>query len=492
MDKFQKVGRKTLKISRVISSILWRFGERSIAQGISLGVTIVLARLLSPSDFGTIALITVFINILQVFIDSGLGSALIQKQDADDVDFSTVFYFNCASCTFIYGLLFFSAPWIAIFYQDETLTDLIRALGVILLISGVRSIQNAYIIRLLAFRLSFVTSMVSLTISAFTAVIMALKGFGVWALVTQQIVANGLGTVTLWYATSWRPKLVFSKDRFKFLFTYGYRLLFSALIDTGYRNISQLIIGRFYTPSDLAYYTQGEKYPMTLVSNINASIDNVLFPVLSQVQNNPLQLRNMMRRAICVSSFLLWPLMILLAVVAEPLVRILMTDKWLILVPYLQVFCFSWVLLPIHTANLNGIKAMGKSDIFLQLELIKKVMGLCILGATMFYGPFAMACGTVVSSFISTIINSWPNRKLLGYSYRDQWRDIIPGCLLAVLTGGFVYPLGFIAWSDWGIVVVQLSLGFIIYVLLAYTFRLDVLNYLIQTVRKAIDKNNRV
>ncbi len=469
-----------MKTSRVISGMFWRFLERSAAQGISLGVTILLARLLSPADFGTIALMAVFINILQIFVDSGLGSALIQKKNADDVDFSTVFYFNCVSCAVVYGFLYYFAPWIAVFYQDEALTELIRVLGIILLISGVRSVQNAYIIRKLAFRLSFKASLIALITSAVVAVTMAFYGFGVWALIMQQIVNVTMGTVVLWYMTAWRPKLIFSTKRFRFLFSFGSRLLLSSLLDTGYKNISQLIIGRIYSPSDLAYYTQGARYPMTIVSNINASIDSVLFPVLSQAQDDPSHLRNMMRRAICVSSFLLWPLMMLLAAVAEPLVRLLMTEKWLPLVPYLQVFCFSYALWPIHTANLNGIKALGRSDIFLRLELIKKAMGLCILGATMFYGPFVMACGTAVSGVISTFINSWPNRKLLNYSGREQWKDIAPGCILAVLSGAIVYPLGNMGWPDALAVVAEFLLGLLVYGLLAYMLRLEVLNYLMR------------
>ncbi len=477
-----------MKLSRVISGMLWRFMERSASQGISLGVTILLARLLTPADFGTIALLTIFINILQVFVDSGFGSALIQKKDADDVDFSTVFYFNCISCAVMYAVLYFLAPWIADFYQDEMLTELIRVLGVVLLISGVRSVQNAYIIRNLAFRLSFNASMVALITSAIVAVAMAFYGFGVWALVMQQIVNVAMGTITLWCVTTWRPKLTFSRQRFHFLFSFGSRLLLSSLLDTGYKNLSQLVIGRMYSPSDLAYYTQGARYPMTIVSNINASIDSVLFPVLSQVQDDPEHLRNMMRRAICVSSFLLWPLMMLLAAVADPLVRLLMTEKWLPLVPYLQVFCFTYALWPIHTANLNGIKALGRSDIFLRLEIIKKVMGLCILVVTMFYGPFVIACGMAVSGLISTVINSWPNRKLLGYSCCEQWKDIAPGCLLAILAGVVVYPLGGMGWPDILAVAVELTLGLLVYGLLSYVFRLDVVEYLLQMLKGRKDK----
>ncbi|SFH98299.1 Membrane protein involved in the export of O-antigen and teichoic acid [Selenomonas ruminantium] len=478
-----------MKISRVISGMFWRFIEKSASQGISLAVTILLARLLSPTDFGTLALLTIFINILQVFVDSGLGSALIQKKDVDDVDFSTVFYFNCVSCAVMYGVLYFGAPWIAEFYQDEALTELIRVLGLVLLISGVRSVQNAYIIRKLAFRLSFTASLTALMISAIVAVVMAFYGFGVWALIMQQIVNVAVGTVVLWYVTAWRPKLTFSRQRFHFLFTFGSRLLLSSLLDTGYKNLSQLIIGRIYSPSDLAYYTQGARYPMTIVSNINASIDSVLFPVLSQAQDDTAHLRNMMRRAVCVSSFLLWPLMMLLAAAAEPLVRLLMTEKWLPLVPYLQVFCFSYALWPIHTANLNGIKALGRSDIFLRLEIIKKVMGLCVLVTTMFYGPFVMACGTAASGLVSTAINSWPNRKLLGYSCREQWEDIAPGCILAVLVGATVYPLGHMGWPDALSVAAEVLLGLLLYALLAYLLKLEVLTYLVQTVESIRKKH---
>ena len=468
----------------IIKNFIWKFAERCGAQGISFVVAILLARLLSPTDYGTIALVQVLLTILSVFVDSGLGSALIQKKEADTLDFSSAFFLNVVVSLLLYIVVWCIAPYLASFYGMPEITVLIRVLSLILLISALRNVQQAYVSKHMLFKKFFYSTVGAAIVSAIVGVGMALWGWGVWSLVAQQLVDVLVGTIVLWITVPWRPKLEFSLKRIKGLFSYGWKLLTSALLDTGYQQLWQLLIGKAYSPADLAFVNQGQKYPNFIVSNINSSIDSILFPVLSQAQNDLVHLRNMMRRAICVSSFLLWPLMMLLAAMAEPLVRLLMTEKWLPLVPYLQVFCFSYALWPIHTANLNGIKAIGRSDIFLRLEIIKKLMGLCILVVTISYGTFVMACGIAASGLVSTFINSWPNRKLLGYSYREQWKDITPGCLLAILVGGVVYPLGHNGWPDALVVVVEGLLGLLLYVLLAYVLKLEALAYLVQTAKK--------
>lgn len=468
---------------RVLIAFLWKFGERSSAQVISLLVQIVLARILMPSDYGTVALLLIFINILQVFVDSGLGNALIQKKDADDVDFSTIFVFNCFICTLLYGVLFLAAPFIAAFYQDDSLVPLLRVLGLNMLIYGVRNIQQAYIARKMAFRLFFVSTLVALLLSAVVGIGMAYSGYGVWALVAQSLVSNAIGTVMLWGLTDWRPKLLFVYARFRHLFSFGSKLLCSCLLDTCYNNFSQMIIGRLYTPSDLAFYTQGEKFPLVIVSNVNASIDSVLLPSLSQQQDDSERVRHMLRRAMQTSSFVMWPLMMGLAVIAEPLVILLLTEKWLPLVPYLQIFCFSYALWPIHTANLNGINAMGRSDIFLKLEIVKKAIGVLMLVFLIPYGPFAMCCGGLMGGIVCTFINAYPNRSLLGYSYLAQIRDIAPSCLLAITMGVIIYPIAWLGFGNMLTMGIQLVTGFIFYLAFSYLFHLRAFAYVLETVQ---------
>ena len=265
----------------VVKGFMWRFAERCGAQLVSFVVSIVLARILSPEDYGTIALVTVFTAILQVFVDSGLGTVLIQKKDADDLDFSSVFYFNFIVCLVLYAVMFLAAPYIALFYEDSTLTSVIRVLSLTIVISGVKGIQQAYVSRNMLFKRFFFSTIGGTIFSAFLGIGMACAGFGVWALVAQQISNTAIDTLILWITVKWRPKKVFSWQRLKYLLSFGWKLLVSALLDTGYNNLRNLIIGKLYSPTDLAFYNQGDKFPKVIVTNINASIDSVLLPTMS-------------------------------------------------------------------------------------------------------------------------------------------------------------------------------------------------------------------
>ena len=410
----------------VINNFFWRFMERCGAQGVAFVVSIILARLLDPSVYGTVALVSVFMLIMQVFVDSGMGNALIQKKDADDLDFSSVFWFNIAMCTLLYLIMFFAAPFISSFYGIPELTLIVRVMSLMLIISGMKNIQQAYVSRHMMFRIFFFTTLGGTVIAAIVGIAMAYMGFGVWALVAQMLVNAFVDTVILWITVKWRPKKIFSMSRLKGLFSYGWKLLISSVLDTVYNELRQLIIGKIYTPADLAQFNQGQKFPQFTVVNINASIDSVLLPTMSKAQDNPAAIRSMTRRAIKTSTYLMMPFMVGLAVCAEPAVRLIITDKWLPCVPYLRIFCFSFAFYPIHTANLNAIKAMGRSDLFLILEILKKVVGLTAILSTMWISVMAMAYSMIFTSVICQIINAWPNKKLLGYSYLNQVADMLP------------------------------------------------------------------
>ena len=405
--------------------------ERTGSQSVSFVVSIILARLLAPEAYGTIALITVFTALLQVFINSGLGVALIQKKDADDLDFSTVFYFNIALCLVLYGLLCLSAPLIADFYELPELTPLIKTLGLTLVISGVNNIQQSYVSKTMQFRRFFFATLGGTLFSAVIGIVLAYKGYGVWALVVQKLTNDAVNTAILWITVKWRPRWMFSCKRLKGLFSYGWKMLVSALLDAGYRDLRQLIIGKMYTATDLAYYNKGNQLPSLLVANINSSIDSVLLPTLAAEQDDCTRVKSMTRRAIKTSTYIMMPMMMGLAVCAEPLIRLLLTEKWMSCVLFLRVFCFTYAFHPIHTANLNAIKAMGRSDLFLKLEILKKSVGLVALLATMFISVEAMAYSLLVTTFASQAINAWPNKKLLGYSYLEQFKDMLPQILLS-------------------------------------------------------------
>ena len=357
--------------TNVITNFFWRFLERCGAQGVTFIVSIVLARLLDPTVYGTVALVTIFTTIMQVFVDSGMGNALIQKKDADDLDFSSVFYFNMAMCSVLYLIMFFAAPFIASFYRMPELTAIVRVLSFVVVISGVKNVQQAYVSRHLMFKRFFFSTLGGTIGAAVIGIAMAYLGFGVWALVAQMLFNAAVDTTILWITVKWRPKKMFSFQRLKSLFSYGWKLLASSLIDTVYNDLRQLIIGKKYSSGDLAYYNQGKKFPQLIVTNINTSIDSVLLPTMSKAQDDMAAVRSMTRRAIKTSTFLMMPAMIGLAVCAEPLVQLILTEKWLPCVLFLRIFCITYAFYPIHTANLNAIKAMGRSDLFLKLEIIK-------------------------------------------------------------------------------------------------------------------------
>ena len=364
---------------KVIKNFLWRFFERCGAQGVSFVVQIVLARILAPDVYGTIALITVFTTILQVFVDSGMGNALIQKKNADNLDFSSVFYFNIVVCIILYICMFFAAPLIAVFYENNELVPVIRVLSLTLVISGIKNVQQAYVSRTMQFKKFFFSTLAGTIGAAIIGIALAYNGFGVWALVAQQIFNATLDTIVLWITVKWRPEKKFSLKRLKGLFSYGWKLLASSLLNQIYSEITTLIIGKVYTTTDLAQYNRGNTFPMFIINNVNSSIDSVLLPTMSKEQDNIGIVKNMTRRAIKTSTYVIAPLMMGLAFVGEPLVSLILTDKWLPCVPFMRVFCITYMFYPIHTANLNAIKALGRSDLYLKLEIIKKIAGIVVI-----------------------------------------------------------------------------------------------------------------
>lgn len=476
-----------MAIVNVMKNFLWRFAERSGAQIVTFIVSIILARLLSPKDYGTIALVTVFLAIMQVFVDSGLGSALIQKKNADDLDFSSVFIFNFIVCIILYIFMFFVAPIIAEFYDDKNLVAIIRVISIIILISGVKGIQQAYVSRNMLFKKFFFSTIGGTLFSAFLGIFMAYKGFGVWAIVAQQLSNTAIDTLILWITVEWRPKFIFSWKRLKSLLSFGWKLLISALLDTTYNNLRNLIIGKLYSPADLAFYNQGDKFPKVIVTNINASIDSVLLPTMSREQDNKEKVKSMTRRAIKTSTYLMAPMMMGLAFCSDNIVRLVLTEKWIECVPYLRIFCITYMFWPLHTANLNAINALGRSDWFLRLEIIKKIMGLSVLLLTMWHGVMVMAYSLLLTSVLSQIINSWPNKKLINYSYIEQLQDILPSILSSVFMGICVSLVNIFKLPLLIKLIIQIILGVLIYISISEILKLESYKY-IKNIAKSLIK----
>ena len=476
---------------KVMDSFIWRLFERLGAKGVELVVSLVLANILDTEMFGSIALVLVVINIMQVFVDSGLGNALIQKKDSDNKDFSTVFFFNIVFCAILYTILFFTAPHFASFYDDLSLTPIIRVLGLTVVISGVKNVQIAYVSKTMQFKRFFFSTLGGTVFAAIAGIYLALNGYGMWALVVQSVSNTAIDTIILWITVKWKPEFYFSFKRLKVLFAYGWKLLVSQLLDTGYSQLRSLIIGKKYTKDDLAYYDRANQFPGFITANINTSIDSVLFPAMSGVQDDRERVKAMTKRAMKTSIFLMAPMMAGLACCATPIVKLILNDSWLPLVPYMIVLCISYMFYPLHTANLNAIKAVGRSDKFLILEIIKKSIGMVLLLVSMWHGVMAIALSMLVSDVLCQIINSWPNKKLINYGYFEQLKDIMPSIILAWVMGGIVYCVNFLGLHEFVTLAIQIPLGVAIYTLGAKLFKMESFDYLLAVIKSIIGKKEK-
>lgn len=477
--------------AKVISSLFWKLMERIGTQGIQFIVQIALARLILPEEYGTIALIAIFISFANVFVQYGFNTALIQKKETSETDFSSVFFLSLAVAGVFYLILFLSAPLIAGFFENKMLIPLLRVLSITLFLGGLNSIQNAVVARKLEFRKLFYSSLGAVVVSGIVGIAMAYNGFGAWALVAQQLTNQLIVASILWFTVKWRPSFLFSLESIKGLFSFGWKLLVSALINMLYTNIQSLFIAKIYNPAMLGFFNRGQQFPSLIVSNINGSIQSVMFPALSLKQDNVRRVKEMVRRAIVTSAFFIFPMMVGLAVIAEPLVKILLTDKWLPCVPFLQLSCAAYALLPIHTANLQAINALGRSDIFLKLEVVKIVVSLVILGITLFYGIYVIAAGMFLSSLASSFINAYPNKKLLDYSYLQQIKDITPSLLLALVMGIIIYSFAWFSLSPGLTLVIQVGAGVLIYFGMARILKFECLTYLVITGKELLDNRKK-
>lgn len=479
-----------IKKESVLSSLFWKFLERGGYQVTQLVVQLVLARLLAPRVFGTIAIVQVFISFANVFIHSGFGDALVQKKEPDDLDYSSVFYFSLFIAAAIYAAIFVSAPPIADFYSNAALVPVLRVLSLNLLPGALNSVQNAYVAKHLMFRKQFLSSTVAGLLSGAIGIFLAVIGFGVWALVFQQIISQVTVTLILWLTVKWRPIPRFSLKRIGILFAFGSKLLASGLINTLFDNLITLIIGRRYSPGTLGFHNKGESLPRTLTFSINGAIDEVMLPTFASFQDDPKALKNAVRRSIMTSSFLIFPMMIGLGAIAEPLVILILTEKWLPAVPFIQIYAVSMMFFPIHTTNLQAIKAIGRSDMFLKLEVIKTILALIVLFIFLPFGVLAIAFSSVVTTILSAFINAYPNRKFLSYNYKEQLADLLPAFLLSGVMGTVVYLMNYLPVVIWLKLILQILAGIIIYFASAKVFKIEIFDYLLTTSRQFLRQRN--
>ena len=463
---------------------MWSSIDRFSTQGIQFVFSILIARQLLPSDYGVVAMLGIFLAVSQTFIDSGFGTALIRKIDRTDTDFSTVFYFNIVVAAFFYLVLWFAAPYIAAFYEIPLLEDVTRVVALTLIFSSLSGVQNAK----LSIAIDFKTrAKISVSVTLLTGAIglwMAYNGYGVWALVVQSVFASLLGTVLLWCLVRWIPKRTFSWQSFREMFSFGSKLLASALLDTIYNNMYTLIIGKFFSSATLGLYSRASSLARYPSSNITGVLQGVTFPVLSSIQNEPERLAGAYKRFLRLSAFVIFPSMIGLAAVADPLIRLVLTDKWEGCIYLLQIVCFSMMWYPIHAINLNLLQVKGRSDFFLKVEIIKKIQGVIVLCITVPMGIVAMCYGRVVSSLLCLIYNTYYTQKLIGYGYVAQMKDLFHILVHALVMGVGVWCIVQAFDSLWLQLSVGVVAGMVYYIAGAYLMRFEELQELLGLLHK--------
>lgn len=472
----------------IVRSFIWKYFERLSVQIIQFVVTIVLSRLLLPSEYGIVALIVIFIQLCDVIIDGGLNTALVQKKNSDNIDFSTIFFLSLCISILLYLLMFFGSTVIAQFYKNLELISVIRILSLSLPFYAFNSIQRAYVSKNMLFNRLFYSSLGAVVLSGSIGIAMAYHNYGVWALVIQSVSNQFFTTLIMWYTVRWRPELVFSFERFRILFNYGWKIFGSNIIISIFLNIRKLVIGKLYTPAVLAYYEKGDQLPSLVMNNVFTSIQTILFPAFSESQNDRLRVKTMMRRSTKLSCFVIYPIIMGIIVTAKPLVSFLLTEKWLPAVPFIQILCIANFFRPITISNLEAIKALGYSGITLKLEIIKKIIDLVILVISAMMGVYWIAWGCVCYNLICVFINLAPNKKLLNYGIREQLIDAIPTLIIAIVMGISVYWIQYLTLSNFLIIISQAIFGLLIYVGLCLVFKEESLMYLIQMMKESRHK----
>lgn len=457
-------------LRKILSGLSWTFSERILAQGASLLIAIILARLLTPDEFGLITIILIFINVANIFVVNGFGEALIQKRDADAIDFSTIFWISFLFAVVLVVLIWILAPYIAIFYENANLTYPLRILSLKLILSSLNSIQQAYISKNLLFDLLFFSTLAGTVISAFIGITMAYMNCGVWALVFQYMINSFISTSILCFYINWRPQVCFSLTSAKTLIGFSWKITAAAVINEIYIQLRAIIIGKIYTVSDLAFYNKGNMFPQALMTNVNVAINKVFFPIMAKYNNDIPNLKVLLKRAIRSSTFIAFPIVIFLVISADNIVLLLLTDKWVESISYMRILCLFWIFQPMQTLNWQLLKAIGRSDICLKLEILKKTIGIFLVVGTMLISVKALAISAVVFAIISMLINMWPNRILINYGIYEQMMDIIPCFIICFLSTILTYPIFVIDLSNIIKCLAKAFIFFTSYIFLLYIY----------------------
>lgn len=477
--------------TKIISGLAWKLLERFGVQGVQFVMQIILARLLDPEHYGILSLMIIFTSLANIFIQNGFNTALIQNKDVTEEDYSSVMWVTLGVAAILYAVLFFCAPVIADFYGMPDIITPFRVLAIMLIPGALNSVQLAKISREMDFKKVFYSNVAAIVISGGVGIVLAYAGAGLWALVAQTLLNVLVACIVMWFTVKWRPKLICNIKRIKVLFSFGWKLLVSVLMDALYQDLRSLVIGKKYNSETLGYYNRGKQFPQFVINAVNGAVQSVMLPAMSEKQDNKAQVKELMRNSISMSAYIIFPIMAGLVAIAEPLVQLLLTDKWLPCVPYMQIYCFTFAFYPVHSCNLQAINAMGRSDLFLKLEIIKKAYGIVVLAIAVvcFDSPIAIALSGALTTGLGWFVNAYPNKKLVNYSYIEQVVDIIPSFLMAILMCCSVLMINTFDLSAILTVVVQILVGIVIYVLLSVLFKPQPYKLIMNTLKKMI-KNN--
>ena len=459
-------------------------------QGVQFVLQIVLARILDSNHYGALSLMVIFTTLANVFIQSGLNTALIQNKDVKEEDYSSVFWVTLGIAVIMYGGIYLSAPLIADAYKMPDVIWPLRVLALMLFPGTMNSVQLAKVSREMDFKKVFYSNIGGTLISGIVGIVIAYMGGGLWALVAQNLLNTVVVCIVMWFTVKWRPKLICNLTRVKSLFSFGWKLLVSGLIDTLYQDLRSLVIGKKYSADTLGFYNRGKQFPQFMINSINGTVQSVMLPAMSAEQEHKERVKAMMRKSITLSAYIIFPMMAGLAGVAAPMVELILTDKWLPCVPYLQVYCFTFAFYPVHSCNLQAMNAMGRSDMFLRLEIIKKIYGIValVIAVFCFDSPLAIAMTGIVTTVISCFVNASPNKKLINYSYFEQMKDVLPFMLAALAMLGAVLVVGMLPFSPIVILLLQILVGVIVYVGISVVARFEPFTMLLNMVRKFLLK----
>lgn len=466
--------------NKIGNGLLWKLLERFGVSGVQFVLQIILARLLEPEHYGVLSIMIIFTTLANVFIQNGFNTALIQNKDVEDEDYSSVLWLTLGIAIMLYVCIFLGAPLVGKFYKMPDIVSPLRVLALILFPGTLNSIQLAKVSREMDFKKVFYSNIGGVVVSGIVGILLAYKGAGLWALVAQNMLNIVVACIVMCFTVNLKIRFVCNLKRVKVLFSYGWKLLVSSLLDTLYQDLRSLVIGKKYDSGTLGYYNRGKQFPQFLINAINGAVQSVMLPAMSAEQDDSVRVKSIMRSSITMSAYVIFPVMAGLAVVAEPLIEITLTEKWLPCVPYLQIYCFNFAFYPVHTCNLQAINAMGRSDIFLKLEVIKKSIGIIalVIAVFCFDSPIAIAMTGVFTTFTSCFINAYPNKKLINYSYFEQLKDLMPSLSAAIIMCISVNWIGNLGVNAYLTILFQVFMGIVAYIVLSAIMRIEALGVL--------------